>query len=161
MSPSFAFCSLFSIAIFFLWFFLWIPIVTSKRFLFFSFLSPLSSPSLLYPSINLFPVVKLRLTRLNTSDLAVAKFTLGSRLEVLKHGPLLGGEMRGRLSLWLERDATCVGNLSRHHPDGGIFLVTGTVTGNRLLVNKAYGWSKRNRNLTNAARKWKRHRCRG
>lgn len=106
-------------------------------------------------------MVKLRLTRLNTSGLAVAKFTLGSRLEVLKHGPLLGGEMRGRLSLWLERDATCVGNLSRDHPDGGTFLVTGTVTGNRLLVNKAYGWSKRNRNLTNAARKWKRHRCRG
>ncbi|XP_041952612.1 secreted frizzled-related protein 5 [Alosa sapidissima] len=106
-------------------------------------------------------VVKLRLTRLNSSSSAVARFSLGSRLEVLKHGPLLGGEMRGRLSLWLERDATCVGNLSRHHPDGGTFLVTGTVTGNRLLVNKAYGWSKRDRNLTNAARKWKRHRCRG
>lgn len=122
---------------------------------------PSPCPFLLHPAFTSFPVVKLRLNRLNTSDLAVAKFALGSRLEVLKHGPLLGGEMRGRLSLWLERDATCVGNLSRRHPDGGTFLVTGTVTGNRLLVNKAYGWSKRNRNLTNAARKWKRHRCRG
>lgn len=135
------------------------PLIKHTVCFFLSFPPP--SPFHLYPSIASFPVVKLRLTRLNTSGLAVAKFNLGSRLEVLKHGPLLGGEMRGRLSLWLERDATCVGNLSRHHPDGGTFLVTGTVTGNRLLVNKAYGWSKRNRNLTNAARKWKRHRCRG
>ncbi|XP_028849312.1 secreted frizzled-related protein 5 [Denticeps clupeoides] len=106
-------------------------------------------------------VVKLRLMRLNSSASALAKFSLGSRLEVLKHGPLLGGEMRGRLALWLERDATCVGNLSRHHPDGGTFLLTGSVTGERLLVNKAFSWSKRQRHLATAARKWKQHRCRG
>ncbi|XP_030622859.1 secreted frizzled-related protein 5 [Chanos chanos] len=106
-------------------------------------------------------VVKVRLSRLNSSSSGLAKFTLGSRLEVLKHGPLLGGEIPGRLSLWLERDATCVGNLSKHHPNGGTFLLMGTVTGERLLVNRAFSWSKRQRILNNAARKWKRHRCRG
>ncbi|XP_022542838.1 secreted frizzled-related protein 5 [Astyanax mexicanus] len=105
--------------------------------------------------------VKVRLAQSNSSSSTLAKFSLGSRLEVLKHGPLLGGEMRGRLTLWLERDATCVGNLSRHHPQGATFLLTGTVTGERLLVNKAFSWNKHQRQLNQATRKWKRHRCRG
>ncbi|KTG03560.1 hypothetical protein cypCar_00017089 [Cyprinus carpio] len=99
--------------------------------------------------------------RLNSSSSVLTMFSLGSRLEVLKHGPLLGGEMRSRLTLWLERDATCVGNLTRNHPDGGTFLLTGTVTGKRLLVTKAFSWGKRQRHLNQAARKWKSHRCRG
>uniref|UniRef100_A0A4W4HTN3 FZ domain-containing protein n=1 Tax=Electrophorus electricus TaxID=8005 RepID=A0A4W4HTN3_ELEEL len=90
-----------------------------------------------------------------------AKFSHGSRLVVFKHGPLLGGEMRGRLATWLERDATCVGNLNRHHPQGATFLLTGTVTGERLLVNKAFSWSRHRRQLNQASRKWKHHRCRG
>uniref|UniRef100_A0A8C1GD27 FZ domain-containing protein n=1 Tax=Cyprinus carpio TaxID=7962 RepID=A0A8C1GD27_CYPCA len=106
-------------------------------------------------------VVKVRLSKLNSSSSVLTMFSLGSRLEVLKHGPLLGGEMRSRLTLWLERDATCVGNLTRNHPDGGTFLLTGTVTGKRLLVTKAFSWGKRQRHLNQAARKWKSHRCRG
>lgn len=115
-------------------------------------------PFLLSTSLS---VVKVRLAQSNYSSSALAKFSLGSRLEVLKHGPLLGGEMRGKLGLWLEQDATCVGNLGRHHPEGGTFLLAGTVTGERLLVNKAFSWSKHQRHLNQAARKWKRHRCRG
>uniref|UniRef100_A0A8C1X5Z0 Secreted frizzled-related protein 1 n=1 Tax=Cyprinus carpio TaxID=7962 RepID=A0A8C1X5Z0_CYPCA len=106
-------------------------------------------------------VVKVRLSKLNSSSSVLTMFSLGSRLEVLKHGPLLGGELRSRLTLWLERDATCVGNLTRNHPDGGTFLLTGTVTGKRLLVTKAFSWGKRQRHLNQAARKWKSHRCRG
>uniref|UniRef100_A0A673K4F5 Secreted frizzled-related protein 5-like n=1 Tax=Sinocyclocheilus rhinocerous TaxID=307959 RepID=A0A673K4F5_9TELE len=106
-------------------------------------------------------VVKVRLSKLNSSSSVLKMFSLGSRLEVLKHGPLLGGEMRSRLMLWLERDATCVGNLTHNHPDGGAVLLTGTVSGKRLLVTKAFSWGKRQRQLNQAARKWKSHRCRG
>ncbi|XP_023681626.1 secreted frizzled-related protein 5 [Paramormyrops kingsleyae] len=106
-------------------------------------------------------VVKLRLSRLNSSSVNLAQFTLASRLEVLKHGPLLGGQIRARLQLWLERDATCVRNMTRRQHAGGTFLVMGTVQGERLVVNKAYSWHKRDRNLMTAARKWKKHRCRG
>lgn len=106
-------------------------------------------------------VVKVRLSKLNSSSSVLTMFSLGSRVEVLKHGPLLGGEMRSRLTLWLERDATCVGNLTRHHPHGGTFLLTGNVIGRRLLVTKAFSWGKRQRYINQAARKWKSHRCRG
>ncbi|KAK6303851.1 hypothetical protein J4Q44_G00263050 [Coregonus suidteri] len=106
-------------------------------------------------------VVKLRLTRLKSSQVSLAQFSLASRLQVLKHGPLLGGQIRSRLQLWLERDASCVRNMTRRQPRGGTFLVTGTVQGEWLVVNKAFAWNKRARNLMAAARKWKQHRCRG
>uniref|UniRef100_A0A672TC97 FZ domain-containing protein n=1 Tax=Sinocyclocheilus grahami TaxID=75366 RepID=A0A672TC97_SINGR len=102
---------------------------------------------------------KLHLSKLNSRSSVLTMFSLGSRLEVLKHGPLLGEEMSRRLTLW--RDATCVGNLTRNHPDRGDFLLTGTVLGKRLLVTKALSWGKRQRHLSQAARKWKSHRCRG
>uniref|UniRef100_A0A8C9RXT8 Secreted frizzled-related protein 5-like n=1 Tax=Scleropages formosus TaxID=113540 RepID=A0A8C9RXT8_SCLFO len=106
-------------------------------------------------------VVKLRLSRLNSSGIRVAQFSLVSKLEVLKHSPLLGGQIRARLELWLERDATCVHNMTRRQPNGGTYLVTGSVLGERLVVNKAYSWHKHDRNLMAASRKWKMHRCRG
>ncbi|XP_064154259.1 secreted frizzled-related protein 2 [Anguilla rostrata] len=106
-------------------------------------------------------VVKLRLSRLNSSTAGLARFSLANKVEVLKHGPLLGGQIRARLQLWLDRDATCVHNMTRRQPHGGAYLVTGNVQGERLVVVKAYSWHKRERNLTTAARKWKRHRCRG
>lgn len=106
------------------------------------------------------PVVKLRLTRLQHSPVSLSQFSLAARLDVLKHGPLLGGQVRSGVQLWLERDATCVKNMTRKQPRGGTFLVTGTVQGDRLVVNKAYAWQKRDRNLMAAARKWKHHRCR-
>lgn len=58
-------------------------------------------------------VVKLRLLRLKSSPLSLSQFSLATKLEVLKHGPLLGGQSRPRLQLWLERDAACVGNMTR------------------------------------------------
>ncbi|XP_074538386.1 secreted frizzled-related protein 5 [Halichoeres trimaculatus] len=105
-------------------------------------------------------VVKLRLTRRKYSPVSLSQFSLGTKLDVLKHGPLLGGQIRSRIELWLERDATCVRNMTRHNPRGGTFLVTGMVQGERLVVNKAYAWQRRDKNLMVAARKWKHHRCR-
>lgn len=62
-------------------------------------------------------VVKLRLLRLKSRPLSLSQFSLATKLEVLKHGPLLGGQSRPRLQLclqlWLERDAACVGNMTR------------------------------------------------
>ncbi|XP_038578386.1 secreted frizzled-related protein 5 [Micropterus salmoides] len=105
-------------------------------------------------------VVKLRLTRLKHSPVSLSQFSLADKLDILKHGPLLGGQIRSRIELWLERDATCVRNMTRQHPRGGTFLVTGTVQGERLVVNKAYAWQRLDKNLMAAARKWKHHRCR-
>lgn len=113
-------------------------------------------------SVFFFPqVVKLRLTRRKYSPVSLSQFSLAVKLNVLKHGPLLGGQIRSRIELWLERDATCVRNMTRHNPRGGIFLVTGMVQGERLVVNKAYAWQRQDKNLMAAARKWKHHRCRG
>ncbi|XP_029011727.1 secreted frizzled-related protein 5 [Betta splendens] len=105
-------------------------------------------------------VVKLRITRLQYSPVSLSQFSLAAKLDVLKHGPLLGGQVRSRIELWLERDATCVKNMTRSHPRGGTFLVTGLVQGDRLVVNKAYVWHKRDKNLMAAARKWKHYQCR-
>uniref|UniRef100_A0A672Z0F5 FZ domain-containing protein n=1 Tax=Sphaeramia orbicularis TaxID=375764 RepID=A0A672Z0F5_9TELE len=90
----------------------------------------------------------------------LSQFSLAAKFDVLKHGPLLVGQIRSRIELWLERDATCVRNMTRQHPQGGTFLVTGTVQGERLVVNKAYFWQKRDKNLVAAARKWKHYQCR-
>lgn len=107
-----------------------------------------------------FSVVKLRLTQLKYTPTSLSQFALAAKLDVLKHGPLLGGQIRSHIELWLERDATCVRNMTRHQPRGGTFLVTGTVQAGRLVVNKAYAWHRRDKNLMAAARKWKHHRCR-
>lgn len=104
--------------------------------------------------------MKLRLTRLKYSPLTLSQYSLGSKLVILKHGPVLGGQIRSRIELWLERDASCVRNITRQHPRGGTFLVMGTVQGERLVVTKAHLWHKRDKNLTAAARKWKQYRCR-
>lgn len=108
----------------------------------------------------IFPVVKLRLTRLRNSPASLSQFSLAAKLDVLNRGSLLGGQIRSRIELWLERDATCVRNMTRKHPRGGTFLVTGTVQGEHLVVNKAYAWQRQDRSLTAAVRKWKSHRCR-
>lgn len=104
--------------------------------------------------------MKLRLRRLKYSPVSLSQFSLAAKLDVLKHGPLLGGQVRSHIALWLERDATCVRNMTRRHPQGGTFLVTGTVQGERVVVNKAYAWQRRDKKLMGAARKWKHHRCR-
>uniref|UniRef100_A0A8C6TK68 Secreted frizzled-related protein 5-like n=1 Tax=Neogobius melanostomus TaxID=47308 RepID=A0A8C6TK68_9GOBI len=106
-------------------------------------------------------VVKLRLTRHKSSPASLSHFSLTGKFDVLKHGPQLVGQIRSRIELWLERDATCVRNMTRRHSQGGTFLVTGTVQGERLVVNNAYYWHKRNKALTAAARRWKQYQCRG
>ncbi|KAM9343942.1 secreted frizzled-related protein 2 [Pholidichthys leucotaenia] len=105
-------------------------------------------------------VVKLRLTRLKYSPGSLSQFSLAAKLVVLKDKPLLNGQIRSHLELWLERDATCVGNMTRQHTRGGTFLVMGTVQGGHLVVNKAYVWQKRDKDLMAAVRKWKHHQCR-
>nr|XP_043894719.1 secreted frizzled-related protein 5 [Solea senegalensis] len=105
-------------------------------------------------------VVKLRLKRLKNSPASLSQYSLAAKLQVLKHGPLVGGQIRSQIELWLERDATCVRNMTRHHSQGGTFLVTGTVQGERLVANKAYVWQRRDKKLMGAVRKWKHHRCR-
>lgn len=109
---------------------------------------------------SVFPVVKLRLTRLKYSPVSLSQFSLAGKLDILKQGPLLGRQLHSHIELWLERDATCVRNMTRQHPRGGTFLVTGTVQGEHLVVNKAFAWQRRDKNLMAAARKWKQHRCR-
>lgn len=104
--------------------------------------------------------MKLRLTRLKHSPLSLSQFSLAPKLVVLKHGPLLGGQIRSRIELWLERDASCVTNITRQYPQGGTFLVTGTVNGEHVVVSKAYVWQRRDKNLMAAVRKWKHYRCR-
>ncbi|XP_068997543.1 secreted frizzled-related protein 2 [Embiotoca jacksoni] len=105
-------------------------------------------------------VVKLRLARLKYSPVSLSQFSLTAKLHVLKYGSLLGGQIRHRIQLWLERDATCVRNMTRQHPQGGTFIITGAVQGERLVVNKAYAWQRQDKDLMAAARKWKHHRCR-
>ncbi|KAK9514741.1 hypothetical protein VZT92_025433 [Zoarces viviparus] len=105
-------------------------------------------------------VVELRLIRLKFSPVSLSQFSLAAQLDVLQHGPLIGGQIRSHVQLWLERDATCVRNMTRRSPRGGAFLVTGTVQGERLVVTKAYAWQRRDKNPVAAARKRKHHRRR-
>uniref|UniRef100_A0A3B3ZRQ0 FZ domain-containing protein n=1 Tax=Periophthalmus magnuspinnatus TaxID=409849 RepID=A0A3B3ZRQ0_9GOBI len=104
-------------------------------------------------------VVKLRLVRYKSSPASLSHFSLAGKFDVLKHGPQLVGQIRSRIELWLERDATCVRNMTRRHSQGGTFLVTGIVQGERLVVNKAYFWHKRDKHLIAAARRWKHYQC--
>lgn len=48
-------------------------------------------------------VVKLRLARLKFSPVSLSQFSLAAKLDVLKHGPLLAGQIRSRIdrSPWL------------------------------------------------------------
>ncbi|XP_007499887.1 secreted frizzled-related protein 5-like [Monodelphis domestica] len=103
--------------------------------------------------------VKVQISRRNQTSSSIFDCDMDSRLEVLKRGPLLPTEVQPRLKQWLEWDATCVHNLMRGTHTGA-YIISGEVQGNRLVVNKAYAWNKRNRNLHLAVRKWKHHRCR-
>lgn len=102
--------------------------------------------------------MKIRILRKNTTT-TVSDFDLDpSRVEVLKHGPLLRTEIPGRLQQWLDIDATCAHNIMRG-THAGVFVISGEVQSDKVVVNKAYAWQKKNRNLHQAVRRWKHHRC--
>uniref|UniRef100_A0A8C0VIB0 Secreted frizzled-related protein 1 n=1 Tax=Cyanistes caeruleus TaxID=156563 RepID=A0A8C0VIB0_CYACU len=102
--------------------------------------------------------VKIRILRKNITT-TISDFDLDpSKVEVLKHGPLLRTEIPARLQQWLNIDATCAHNIMRG-THAGVFVVCGEVQSDKVVVNKAYAWQKRNRNLHQAVRRWKHHRC--
>uniref|UniRef100_A0A8C8SSE5 Secreted frizzled-related protein 1 n=1 Tax=Pelusios castaneus TaxID=367368 RepID=A0A8C8SSE5_9SAUR len=96
--------------------------------------------------------VKIRISRKNTTS-TVSAFDMDSKLEVLKHGPLLRAEIHPRLQNWLALDATCVHNIMRA-THTGVYVVSGEVQSDKLVVNKAYAWHKKNRNLLLAVRRF-------
>ncbi|XP_032637680.1 secreted frizzled-related protein 5-like [Chelonoidis abingdonii] len=102
--------------------------------------------------------VKIRISRKNTTS-TISAFDLDSKLEVLKHGPLLRVEIHPKLQHWLDLDATCVHNIMRS-THTGVYVISGEVQNDKVVVNKAYAWHKKNRNLQLAVRRWKHHRCR-
>ncbi|XP_028680091.1 secreted frizzled-related protein 5 [Erpetoichthys calabaricus] len=103
--------------------------------------------------------VKIRISKSNFSSPSISQFNMDARIDVLKHGPLLRGEIRPKLQRWLDLDITCVQNLMRM-AQSGVYIIAGKVQGDRLVVNKAYSWHRRDKNLMAATRKWKQHRCR-
>ncbi|XP_005992612.3 secreted frizzled-related protein 5 [Latimeria chalumnae] len=103
-------------------------------------------------------VVKIRITKRNVTFATISDFVMGPKLDILKHGPLLKGEVRPGLQQWLALDATCVRNIMRG-TRAGSYLVTGEVRSGKMVVNKAYLWHRKDKNLMQASRKWKQHRC--
>ncbi|XP_006019705.1 secreted frizzled-related protein 5-like [Alligator sinensis] len=101
---------------------------------------------------------KIRISRRNATS-TLASFSLDTRVEMLKHGPLLWADTYPKLQQWLDLDATCVHNIMRG-TQAGVYVVSGTMHQGRLVVNKAYDWHRRNRALQLAVRRWKQHRCR-
>nr|XP_016847186.1 PREDICTED: secreted frizzled-related protein 5-like [Anolis carolinensis] len=102
--------------------------------------------------------VKIRISRKNKTS-AIADFDLDSKLEVLKHGPLLKTEAHPKLQQWLDLDATCVHNIMRG-TNTGVYVISGDMQSGKIVVHKAYAWHKKNRNLQTAARRWKHYKCR-
>ncbi|KAM9533494.1 secreted frizzled-related protein 1-like [Guaruba guarouba] len=58
----------------------------------------------------------------------------------------------------LDIDATCIHNIMRG-THTGVFVVSGEVQTDKVVVNKAYAWQKKNRNLHRGVWRWKHHRC--
>ncbi|KAH0630306.1 hypothetical protein JD844_013214 [Phrynosoma platyrhinos] len=102
--------------------------------------------------------VKIRISRKNKTS-TIADFELDSKLEVLKHGPLLKTETHPKLQQWLNLDATCVHNIMRG-TNSGVYVISGEMQNGKIVVHRAYAWHKKNRNLQIAARRWKHYKCR-
>lgn len=102
--------------------------------------------------------VKIRISRRNKTS-AIVDFDLDTKLEVLKHGPLLKTETHPKLQQWLNLDATCVHNIMRG-TNTGIYVISGDMQNGKIVVHKAYTWHKKNRNLQTAVRRWKHYKCR-
>uniref|UniRef100_UPI00398F2102 secreted frizzled-related protein 5 n=1 Tax=Pristiophorus japonicus TaxID=55135 RepID=UPI00398F2102 len=103
--------------------------------------------------------VKIRISKRNTSFSRISDFEMDSKVEVFKHGPLLKTEIHPKLQRWLDLDATCVQNMTRGSR-AGTYMIVGRIKNGKIVVNKAYLWQKRDKNLMLAVRKWKHYRCR-
>ncbi|KAM8930093.1 secreted frizzled-related protein 5-like [Pelodytes ibericus] len=103
--------------------------------------------------------VKIRITKKNTTSPALSDFDMDSKVEILKHGPLAKLDIFPKLQQWLEMDATCVQNIMRGTRTG-VYVISGHVQDDKVVVNNAYAWLKRNKNLHHAVRKWRHHKCR-
>ncbi|XP_012816576.1 frizzled related protein 2 isoform X1 [Xenopus tropicalis] len=104
-------------------------------------------------------VAKVRITKKNITSANLYDFDLDSKLEILKHGSLPKTDVLPRLQQWLDLDATCVQNIMRGTRTG-IYVIGGEVQEDKVVVNNAYAWQKKNKNLQFAVRKWKNHKCR-
>ncbi|OCT83383.1 secreted frizzled-related protein 5 isoform X2 [Xenopus laevis] len=104
-------------------------------------------------------VAKVRITKKNITSANLYDFDMDSKLEILKHGSLPKTDVLPRLQQWLDLDATCVQNIMRGTRTG-IYVICGEVQEDKVVVNNAYAWQKKNRNLQFAVRKWKNHKCR-
>ncbi|KAM9324116.1 secreted frizzled-related protein 5-like [Gastrophryne carolinensis] len=102
---------------------------------------------------------KVRITKRNLTSSSVSDFDMDSRVDILKHGPLSKQDLFPWLQQWLDLDATCVQNIMRGRGTG-TYVISGNVQDEKLVVNNAYAWHKRNKNLHFAVKKWKHHRCR-
>ncbi|XP_060093622.1 secreted frizzled-related protein 5-like [Heteronotia binoei] len=120
---------------------------------------PTSAKEILEHFCNSDFAVKIKISRKNKTS-TIADFDLDSKLEVLKHGPLLKTETYSKFKQWLDLDATCVHNIMRG-TNTGVYVITGEVqNGKVVMVNKAYAWHKKNRNLQSAVRRWRHYKCR-
>ncbi|KAG8435950.1 hypothetical protein GDO86_007158 [Hymenochirus boettgeri] len=104
-------------------------------------------------------VAKVRITKRNSTSASLSDFELDSKIEIMKHGPLPKADVLPSLQQWLDLDATCVQNIMRGTRTG-VYIIGGEVQEDKVVVNNAYAWQKKNKNLQYAVRKWKNHRCR-
>ncbi|XP_018112028.1 frizzled related protein 2 L homeolog isoform X1 [Xenopus laevis] len=104
-------------------------------------------------------VAKVRITKKNITSANLYDFDLDSKLEILKHGSLPKTDVLPRLQQWLDLDATCVQNIMRGTRTG-VYVICAEVQEGKVVVNNAYAWQKKNKNLHFAVRKWKNHKCR-
>ncbi|MEE6502264.1 hypothetical protein FKM82_004460 [Ascaphus truei] len=104
-------------------------------------------------------IAKVRISKKNMTSSTLFDFDMDSKLEILKHDPLAKADVFPRLQQWLDLDATCVQNIMRG-TRLGIYVICGEVQEDTVVVNKAYSWQKKNKNLQFAVRKWKHHKCR-
>uniref|UniRef100_A0A8C5MU08 Secreted frizzled-related protein 1 n=1 Tax=Leptobrachium leishanense TaxID=445787 RepID=A0A8C5MU08_9ANUR len=102
---------------------------------------------------------KVRISKKNMTSPTLSAFDMDSRIEIVKHGPLPRLELFPRLQQWLDLDATCVQNIMRGTRTG-TYVISGNVQEDKAVVNNAYAWQKKNKNLQYAVRKWKHHKCR-
>ncbi|XP_053544948.1 secreted frizzled-related protein 5 isoform X2 [Bombina bombina] len=104
-------------------------------------------------------IAKVRITKKNMTSSTLSDFDLDSKIEIIKHSNLAKSDIFPRLQQWLDLDATCVQNIMRGTLTGS-YVISGKVQDDKLVVNNAYAWQKKNRNLHFAVKKWKNEKCR-
>ncbi|KAM4651124.1 secreted frizzled-related protein 5-like [Discoglossus pictus] len=106
-------------------------------------------------------IAKVHITKKNITSSTLSDFDMDSKIEILKHGPVAKADIFPKLQQWLDLDATCVQNIMRG-TRSGTYIISGEVQDDKIVINNAYAWQKRNKNKTLhfAVRKWKHHKCR-